>query len=132
MFTFPIPAVRTVVDRGIADAAAHGGFRNPSYGLKPGEGEKPGLWLVGDNGVYIMSNGKLAEGALPLVVYSEECHPVGHPDWFDYKRRHFGGDDGIEFIDAETLLPLINRDFRFTHLRVHLSETDVSLSLMAR
>ena len=132
MFTFPIPAVRTVVDRGIADAAANGGFRNPYYGLKPGKGEKPGLWLVGDNGVYIMSNGKLAEGALPLVVYSEECHPVGHPDWFDYKRRHFGGDDGIEFIDAETLLPLINRDFRFTHLRVHLSETDVSLSLMAR
>jgi hypothetical protein len=99
---------------------------------KPGQGERSSLWLVGDNGVYIMSNGKLAEGDRPLVVYSEECHPVGSPDWFDYKRRHFGGDDGIEFIDAEQLIPLINRDFRFMHLRVQLSETDVSLSLMAR
>lgn len=132
MFTFPIPAVRFVIERGESDAAANGGFRNPYYGLKPGEGEKPGLWLVGDNGVYIMSNGKLVEGDRPLVVYSEECHPVGNPDWLDYKRRYFGGDDGIEFIEAEKLLPLVNRDFRFTHLRVLLSETDVSLSLIAR
>lgn len=132
MFTFPIHAIRLVIDRGIADAAANGGFRNPYYGLKPGEGEKPGLWLVGDNGVYIMSNGKLADGARPLVVYSEECHPVGHPDWFDYKRRHFGGDDSIEFIAAEQLLPLVNRDFRHTHLRVQVTDTDLSLSLIVR
>jgi hypothetical protein len=101
MFTFPIVAVRKVIDRGTADAAINGGFRNPYYGMKPGEGEIPGLWLVGDQGVYIMSNGKLPDGGRPLVVYSEECHPVGNPDWFDYKHRHFGGDDGIEFIDAE-------------------------------
>jgi hypothetical protein len=132
MFTFPVPAVRKVIDRGIADATANGGFRNPYYGLKPGEGEKPGLWLVGDEGVYMLSNGQLAEGARPLVVYSEECHPVGHPDWFDYKRRWFGGVDGIEFIDAERLLPLIDRDFRYTHLRVQLSEHDISLSLIVR
>lgn len=132
MFTFPIPAVRKVIERGQSDATANGGFRNPYYGTRPGEGERLGLWLVGDNGVYIMSNGKLAEGDRPLVVYSEECHPVGNPDWFDYKRRHFGGDDGIEFIDAEQILPLINRDFRLTHLRVQLSEHDISLLLMAR
>ena len=132
MFTFPIPAVRKVIERGIADAAANGGFRNPYYGLKPGEGEKPGLWLVGDDGVYILSNGKLAEGARPLVVYSEECHPVGNPDWFDYKRRHFGGDDGVEFIEAGQVLPLINRDFRYTHLRVQLNTAEISLSLIAR
>lgn len=132
MFTFPIPAVRMVIDRGNADAAANGGFRNPYYGLKPGKGEKAGLWLVGDNAVYIMSNGKFTESARPLVVYSEECHPVGNPDWFDYKRRHFGGDDGIEFIEAGQVLPLVNRDFRYTHLRVELNEHDISLSLIAR
>lgn len=91
MFTFPIPSVRRVIERRQSDAAANGGFRNPYYGLKPGQGERPGLWLVGDNGVYIMSNGKPAQGDRPLVVHSEECHPVGNPDWFDYKRRHFGG-----------------------------------------
>lgn len=132
MFTFPILAVRKVIERGIADAAANGGFRNPYYGIKPGKDEKPGLWLVGDQGVYLLSNGKLAEGQRALVVYSDECHPAGNPDWWHYKRRHFGGDDGIEFLDAESLIPMFDRNMRCTHLRVQLTETDVSLSLIAR
>lgn len=132
MFTFPILGVRKVIERGIADAAANGGFRNPYYGIKPGKDEKPGLWLVGDQGVYLLSNGKLAEGERALVVYSDECHPVGNPDWRHYKRRHFGGDDGIEFLDADRLIPLFDRNMRCTHLRVQLTETDVSLSLIAR
>jgi hypothetical protein len=132
MFTFPIVGVRKILDRGEADAAANGGFRNPYYGLKPDEGEAPGVWLVGDQGVYMMSNGKLASGDRPLVLYSDECHPVGNPDWYDYKRRHFGGDDGFEFIDAEQLIPLFDRNFRSTHLHVQLSGTEVSLSLITR
>lgn len=132
MFTFPILAVRKIIERGKADAAANGGFRNPYYGLKPGEGEIPGLWLVGDQGVYIMSNGKLASGDRPLFLYSDECHPIGNPDWYDYKRCHFGGDDGIEFIDAECLIPLFDRNFCCTHLHVQLSGTEVSLSLITR
>lgn len=132
MFTFPIPGVRKVIERGKADAAANGGFRNPYYGLRPGKGEIPGLWLVGDQGVYIMSNGKLGHGARPLAVYSDECHPVGNPDWFHYKHRHFGGDDGIEFIDAERLIPLFDRNLHCTHLHVQLTETEISLSLITR
>ena len=132
MFTFPMLGVRKVIERGKADAAANGGFRNPYYCLKPGKGEMPGLWLVGDQGVYIMSNGKLADGDRPLVVYADECHPVGNPDWFHYKHRHFGGDDGIEFIDAERLIPLFDRNFRCTHLHVQLTEAHVSLSLITR
>lgn len=132
MFTFPIVAVRRVIDRGIADAAANGGFRNPYYGARPGEGEKPGLWLVGDEGVYIMSNGKLAEGVRALVVYSEECHPAGNPDWWDYKGRWFGGDDGIEFLAAERLFPLFDRNPRATHLSVHPTGAEIGLSLITR
>ncbi len=79
-----------------------------------------------------MSNGRLADGDRPLVVYSDECHPVGNPDWFHYKHRHFGGDDGIEFIDAERLIPLFDRNFCCTHLHVRLTETEISLSLIAR
>ena len=132
MFTFPIPAVRTVIERGQSDAAANGGFRNPYYGLKPGEGEKPGLWLVGDEGVYIMSNGKLAEGPKALVIYAEQCHPKGNIDWWDYKRRHFGADDGIEFIEADRLIPLFDRNMRATHLNVQLTESEIALSLLTR
>mgnify|MGYP000906993672 FL=1 len=132
MFTFPILAVRKVIARGIADAAANDGFRNPYYGLRPGEGEKPGLWLVGDEGVYLMSNGKLVDGQQALVIYSEQCHPKGDIDWWDYKRRHFGGDDGIEFIEAERLIPLFDRNMRATHLNIQLSETEVALTLIVR
>lgn len=132
MFTFPILAVRKVIARGIEDVAANGGFRNPYYGTRPGEGEQPGLWLVGDEGVYIMSNGRFADGQKPLVVYAEQCRPKGDIDWWDYKRRHFGADDGIEFIDAERLTPLFDRNMGATHLNVQLAETEISLSLMSR
>ena len=130
MFTFPILAVRKVIARGEADAAANGGFRNPYYGTRPGEGEKPGFWLVGDEGVYIISNGKLAEGQKPLVVYSTECHPQGNPDWWDYKRRHFGRDDGVEFIGAGLLIPSFDRNFGATHLGIQLSENEISFTLI--
>ncbi len=132
MFTFPIQAVRKVIARGEADAAANGGFRNPYYGTRPGEGEKPGFWLVGDEGVYIISNGKLAGGQKPLVVYSNECHPKGSDDWWDYKCRHFGGDDGIEFIAAELVVPGFNRNFGANHLGIRLNENDIWFSLITR
>ena len=132
MFTFPILAVRKVVERGIADAAANGGFRNPYYGTRPGQGERAGIWLVGDEGVYIMSNGKLAEGTRALVVYAEQCHPKGDINWWDYKRRHFGADDGIEFIEAARLIPLFDRNMRVTPLNVQLTESEIALSLLTR
>jgi hypothetical protein len=132
MFTFPVLGVRKVIDRGIADAATNGGFRNPYYGTRPGEGEKPGVWLVGDEGVYIMSNGKLIEGERALVIYAEQCHPKGDIDWWDYKRRHFGADDGIEFIEAERLIPLFDGNFGATHLSLQVTETEIALSLITR
>lgn len=80
MFTFSVTAVRAVLLRGRIDAFMNGGFRNPHYGLSPGKDEKPGIWLVGDEGVYIMSNGILAAGQQPLVVYAEECDPKTNPE----------------------------------------------------
>lgn len=51
MLTFSIAAVREVIARGIADAEAQGGFRDPHLGLSSIDNQKPGLWLVGDRGV---------------------------------------------------------------------------------
>ena len=132
MFTFPIEAVRRVIARGKQDAAANGGFRIPYHGAKLGESDQPGFWLVGDQGVYIMSNGKLADGHKPLVVFSTECHPQGDPDWWDYKRRYFGRDDGVEFVDAGLLIPSFDRSFGTTHLGIQLSENAISFSLITR
>ena len=40
--------------------------------------------------------------------------------------------DGIEFIDAERLLPLFDRNLRVTHLNIALTETEIALSLITR
>ena len=132
MFTFSVTAVRAVLMRGRIDAFLNAGFRNPHYGLAPGKDEKPGLWLVGDEGVYILSNGKLAEEQRPLVVYAEECDPKTNPDYWHYKRQHFGGDDGIEFLDAEMLMKLITGSPTATHLTITMTDASLSVSLIRR
>ena len=128
MFTFPLVDVRAALERGRSDAAINGGFRNPYYGLRPGEGEKPGVWLVGDEGVYIMSNGKLAEDQRLLVVYAQECDPKTNPDYWHYKRQHFGADDGIDFLDAKMLVTLITAAPDATDITITM--TDDSIAIM--
>lgn len=132
MFTFTVTAVRAVITKGRIDALLHGGFRNPYYGLRPDEGEKPGAWLVGDEGVYLIANGKLAEGQRPFVVYAEECDPKTNPDCWHYKRRHFGADDGIDFLDAEMLVRLIAASPTATHLQIVMTDTSLSITPVRR
>jgi hypothetical protein len=78
----------------------------PTYGEKGPVG--PALWIVGDQGVYLMSNGKpglLATGARykpnqQFVVYAKEIDPTVLPfdTWWERKRQSFGGDDGADSI----------------------------------
>lgn len=88
--------------------------------------------MVGDEGVYLLSNGKLAEGQRPLVVYAQECDPKTNPDYWHYKRQHFGGDDGIEFLDAEMLIKLITGSPRATHLTIAMTDSSLSIALIRR
>lgn len=118
MLTFLIADVRKVIARGIADALAKGGFSDPHLGLSERDNRKPGLWLVGDHGVYLCSNGKLAEGQKPLVSYAEECNPHVNNDWWDIKRATFGGDDGVDFLSATSLEALFAGTPDGTHLRI--------------
>jgi hypothetical protein len=66
---------------------------------------EPGLWLVGDDGVYLMTNRKLGQGEKPEVVYAQEC-PSGD---FHAKRQIFGGDDGAEFLPVEDCEKWVSR-----------------------
>jgi len=50
MFMFPILAVRKVIERGIADANANGGFRLPHGLFSAAVQARPGLRLVGNKG----------------------------------------------------------------------------------
>lgn len=132
MFTFSVGHVHAVITRGRIDAFLNGGFRNPHYGTRPGEGEKPGVWLVGDEGVYLMANGKLAEGQRPFVIYAEECDPKTNPDHWHYKRRHFGADDGIEFFDAAMLVSLIRAAPAATHITIVTTDDSLSITPVSR
>ena len=69
--------------------------------------------LVGDQGVYLMSNGEPAlkhkEGSdKNFVAYAQGMNPLCDPDWWEAKRNSFGADDGADtlLIVDELFLPL--------------------------
>lgn len=130
MLSFPIESVRAVIARGRADAEANGGFRNPHYGLHPGLDEQPGVWLVGDHGVYLCSNGRLPDGEKPFVAYALECDPRTNDDWFEVKRKTFGGDDGVESIDAVQLEAMIAAAPNARHLGITFDEDSMELFII--
>lgn len=129
MLTFSIEAVRSVIAQGIADADANGGFLDPHGGVFDIDNRKPGLWLVGDHGVYLCSNGRLAE-ARPLVVYAQECDPTRSDDWFEIKRRTFGGDDGVDFLDAVELERLMSAAPDATYMRFSMDDSAMTIELI--
>jgi hypothetical protein len=56
----------------------------------------------------------------PFVAYALECDPRTNDDWFEVKRRTFGGDDGVEFIDAVQLETMIAATSQSETSRHHL------------
>ncbi len=79
-----------------------------------------------------MSNGKLAEGQRPSVVYAEECNPKTDPDYWHYKRQNFGSDDGIEFLDAAMLVKLIAASPECTYLKIVFQPNTMQLFVVQR
>lgn len=84
----------------------------PCYGNP--DTNKPGLLLVKDEGVYLISNGKPAQPnpaytadpdntATQLLVCYAEGHDPHKGDTWDADRQECGGDDFVEFIDAATV-----------------------------
>ena len=88
---FPWPEVAKALDEVRAATVL-----KPLYGNVTGKG----LWLVGDEGVYLMPN---TEGETRTIVYAKECDPSKCDDWWDVKRATFGGDDGVAFISVEEI-----------------------------
>ncbi|MDX5412815.1 MAG: DUF3085 domain-containing protein [Rhodobacterales bacterium] len=91
---FKADEVKKLIDHACT-APEHSQF----YGEKVG----PALMLVGDQGVYLMSNGIprfQAEGkpeGHSFVAYAEGCDPtLDEEEWWENKRYLFGGDDGAD------------------------------------
>lgn len=67
-----------------------------------------GLILVGDQGVYLMSQAPRDEvdaAGISHVAYANEINPKTLPfdTWYDAKRQAFGGDDGTLLIPHDAL-----------------------------
>ena len=57
---------------------------------------EPVLQLVGDHGVYLITNAKLegTPSSRGTVVYAKGCNPAVDEDFYEEKERVFGGSDG--------------------------------------
>lgn len=82
--------------------------RNPTLIQRHYEGMKhapPGLILVADHGVYLLSNGLGAHGKRGVCApaYATEANPEKAPfeQWCEAREAVFGGGDGAEFIPAD-------------------------------
>jgi hypothetical protein len=97
------------------------------------ETEAPGLMLVGDQGVYLMSNGDPGllndnpNGTKFKVAYAVECDPnkLEFNEWWANKRASFGGDDGCEFISAESAADLVAIEMQSDSMKI-ICEPDVT------
>jgi hypothetical protein len=97
---------RATVDKLIAHAKAAPEHRAPYGG---GDPAPPGLFLVGDDGVYLFSNGipplMNPETTKHVVVYAAEVDPTKLPfeEWWANKQAGYGGDDGMDLLPLTDL-----------------------------
>lgn len=72
-----------------------------------GEQTGPGLWLVHDQGVYLMSNGiphleRPGQPESSKIVPARGCDPKKDSDYWSAASDLVGGDDFVEFIEIAT------------------------------
>ncbi len=90
---------------------------------------EPGFWIVGDQGVYLLSNAERpGDEYTPFICYAAEANPHTCPDFWEVKRDTWGGDDGVEFLDASTITQAIESG---CDLRVAFEEDVIAYHLDA-
>lgn len=90
----------------------------------------PKLQLVGDHGVYLITNADLpgTPSERGTVVYAEKCDPSKDDDWDDNKRRLFGGDDGGTTLPVEWGERVIENNLSSLQIRVTLSSINLVMN----
>jgi len=103
---------------------------------REGENADPHLWLVGDNGIYLMSNGspglrkKEGEDA-NVVAYAHEANPEkmdGDDVWYA-KRDIFGADDGVEEVPIDFIRTIQKSHPHVTTLKVKFAAGQMTFEL---
>lgn len=113
ILTFKVEEVRALI------AHAEGSVMHFRPYEKASKNTPPGLLLVGDEGVYLMSNGEpgllnprytgKSREPKQQVVYAVECDPRTCSDWYEVKVAAFGGDDGGDMIPLPGLVAAVER-----------------------
>jgi hypothetical protein len=94
--------------------------------------DKPGLWLVGDEGVYVMGNGLpplLKDDGKALVCYADEVNPqkMDFSTWWAAKAKSFGGDDGCDFFAAADIAAALTTYRPGESLILHVTPKDIAI-----
>ena len=89
-----------LTDEGAMEAAMSGAALDHSAGADI----PAGLWLVKDDGIYLMSNAEFQDA--PKVVYAQGYDPHEGEVW-DKCRDVMGGDDMCEFVPADAFADVI-------------------------
>jgi hypothetical protein len=121
--SFPIAQVREILEHSKASKK-----HKAPYGMGKGE---PGLWLVGDQGIYLMSNGDpgfLRPGGGAVIVYAEESNPdkMEFDEWYGNKREIFGGDDGVEFLPLAMIERALSKP-KAKFIKVNITPKSISI-----
>lgn len=102
-YTFDRDAVIALLDHAFASETHRIHDDDPST-------DKPGLWLVGEHGVYLISNGlpplvTTAADHPQQIVYADQCNPVtmAFGTWWEAQKVGFGPENGTEFLDAHDM-----------------------------
>lgn len=93
----------------------------------------PALWLVHDQGVYVMSNGADDDGSRPRPAYAAGCDPDRDPDWWDTGRDLVGGDDFAELlVDGDGLARLAGHGENLDEFTVEVTDDELVVNVGAR
>lgn len=96
----------------------------PEHDMGSDQEPEPAVTLVGDHGVYLISNGlprdKRRTGeARNFVAHALGINPYQDNDWFETKRALYGDDDGVDTLCIiDTLDLILNQGERFIRLQV--------------
>lgn len=132
VFTFAMSEVLPLIHSSLMAAR-----RTPTFGQQSEGGRgrarmvPPGLVLVGDHGVYLLSNAEgqaSVQGAgleagrqrMPLA-YAIECNPekMDFDEWHEAKVGLYGGDDGSDFLPHAGFLDVIIDQCSKSALPIH-------------
>jgi len=102
------------------------------YGEKKG---KPGLFLVHDDGIYLMSSGeprlledpetKDKKNARSFVAQAQGTDPKKDADWHGTARELVGGDDFAERLSLLTCKDWLGKNAGRTFVELEFSETQI-------